>query len=277
MRKKWIVWLAVLMAALTALMPFTVLAETALVPNASGAPFTFSTKTLDGKTIDSAERMKNYDLMMVNLWAEWCGPCMNELPDLERIHKNYKNVLLVGAYVDSNISGALSAAKRAGVTYPLIQAPDILYNYIEISAGGSFSIPQTVFFDKNGRQLGSAYVGSRDYSSWAQIVDEMLKKVPADPAPTEASKPVISVQPKSLTLSAGRKASFRVTASGEGLTYQWYYRTSSKAKWKKVSKDGTSDVYSFTVKSKQNGYQYRCLVKNSAGKVYSKTVKLKVK
>ena len=143
-------------------------------------------------------------------------------------------------------------------------------------------------------QLNSAYVGSRNYEWWKQIVDELLACVegsgststdpaaeptqePGEPpttdpaqAPSEEptiSKPVIQKQPKNLT----------VKAKGEKLKYQWYYRTSPTAKWKKVTSKGKSATLTFKAKAKQNGWQYRCLVKNSAGQVYTKTVKLKVK
>ena len=95
--------------------------------------------------------------------------------------------------------------------------------------------------------------------------------------PPAISKPVIKTQPKNVSVKAGKKATFKIKAKGEELKYQWYYRTSSAAKWKKVSSGGKSATRSFKAKAKQNGYQYRCLVKNSAGKVYSKTVRLKVK
>ena len=79
------------------------------------------------------------------------------------------------------------------------------------------------------------------------------------------------------TVAAGKKVTFRVKASGKNLKYQWYYRKDSRSAWKKITSKGTSASYTFKVKASQNGYQYRCLVKNSAGKVYSKAVKLKVK
>lgn len=167
MSKKWIS----LLLSLTLLL--------SLCAGSAGAdstkPLSFSTQTLSGESFSSSI-MKNYDVVMINVWAEWCGPCMSELPDLEKIHQNYPNVLLIGAYVDENYSGARRAAANAGVTYPLIKFPYALYDYLKIN-GSSFSIPQTCFFDRNGYLMTDAYVGSRNYSSWAHIVDQMLKAV----------------------------------------------------------------------------------------------------
>ena len=88
--------------------------------------------------------------------------------------------------------------------------------------------------------------------------------------------PRITAQPKSKTVKAGKKVTFKVKAAGEELQYQWYVKKTGSKKWVKVKK-ATKPTLKFKATAKMNGYRYRCLVKNSAGKVYSKTVKLKVK
>ena len=142
---------------------------------ASTTPLSFTTTTLTGQVF-SSRIIKNYDLTMSNLWAEWCGLCVNEMPDLEKIHQKYPNVLLIGAFDGYSVSNAIAIANGADVTYALINCPDEMYDYIEMDEDG-YAIPQTIFFDRNGKQLGSAYVGSRSYSSWATIVEQKLKEV----------------------------------------------------------------------------------------------------
>ena len=267
MRRKLICWILLL---LVAIIPFT--SVTAEPTVSTSNPLSLSATTLDSKPLDSSI-FRNYDLIMVNYWAEWCGPCVGELPDLQKIHTNYPNVLVLGAYVGSNVSGALSAAKNAGVTYPLFTVSYDLYDYIQRS-GGSFPIPQTCFFNNEGYQLNSAYIGSRNYSAWAAIVDEMLAYTGTQEP--EIKEPKILTHPKSVKVKEGKKVTFKVKAEGEQLKYQWYYRTSSNAKWKKVS-NATKASYSFKAKAKHNGYQFRCLVKNPTGKGYSKAATLKIK
>jgi hypothetical protein len=84
----------------------------------------------------------------------------------------------------------------------------------------------------------------------------------------------ITSQPKSQTVNAGEKATFKVKATGKNLKYQWYYRKNSSSSWKKVS-GGTKATLKVSAKGK-NGYQYRCRVSSGAKKVYSKVAKLKV-
>ena len=93
-----------------------------------------------------------------------------------------------------------------------------------------------------------------------------------------AAKPKIITQPpEAVSVLAGEKATFSIKAEGADLSYQWYFRTSSKGTWKKTNLSaGTEDTYVLTAKLKQNGYQYRCKVSNSAGTVYSKALTLKV-
>ncbi len=89
-------------------------------------------------------------------------------------------------------------------------------------------------------------------------------------------KPRIISQPASASIKSGKKATFKIVAAGKSLKYQWYYSTNKGKTWKKYS---GKTAASLTVKGskKNNGYRYRCVVKNSYGKVTSSSVKLTVK
>ena len=50
----------------------------------------FSTTDIKGKAI-SNEDVKDSKLIMVNFWEPWCGPCVNEMPELEKLYKKYKD------------------------------------------------------------------------------------------------------------------------------------------------------------------------------------------
>ncbi|MBO4289354.1 MAG: hypothetical protein J5865_04550, partial [Lachnospiraceae bacterium] len=94
------------------------------------------------------------------------------------------------------------------------------------------------------------------------------------------SKLTIKTQPKSVSTTAGKKASFTVAANCTGLTYRWQYRKNSSGTWKNVS-TATAGYNTATLKvsatKARNGYQYRCVIKDSAGNtVTSKAAALKV-
>ncbi|MBR5701688.1 MAG: hypothetical protein IKX47_04420 [Oscillospiraceae bacterium] len=89
------------------------------------------------------------------------------------------------------------------------------------------------------------------------------------------SKPEITTQPKAQTAAAGETATFKVVASGTGLTYQWQYSTDYGKTWHDKT-GSTKATHTVTVKASYNGYLYRCKVTNSAGTVYSSKVRLTV-
>lgn len=92
---------------------------------------------------------------------------------------------------------------------------------------------------------------------------------------TVKPKPVITTQPKSVTVYVGKNATFTVSAT-KATAYQWYYRKTSSGTWTAVSKNGKSATYSLTTEARHNGYQYYCLVSNDVGSVKTVTVTLTV-
>ncbi|CAN5639847.1 hypothetical protein BH10ACT10_BH10ACT10_11960 [soil metagenome] len=63
--------------------------------------------------------------LVVNLFAQWCGPCRKELPFYQELHRKGRGVVrVVGVdYLDVQPQQALELAKAAGVTYPLLADP----------------------------------------------------------------------------------------------------------------------------------------------------------
>ncbi len=91
------------------------------------------------------------------------------------------------------------------------------------------------------------------------------------------SDPKITTQPKTATVKAGKKASFKVKASGGALSYQWFCLKKGSTNWVAVTSGGKSATLKVSAKKNMNGNKYRCTVTNVFGSVTSKAVKLKVK
>lgn len=133
--------------------------------------FPFSTTDLDGNPYNQ-DLFSEYDLVMLNFWAYWCGPCISELPDLEQIHQNYPNVLLLGVSVDNSDTDLVrSAVESTGITYPVLYpAGGLAY----LSDKCQY-IPTTYFLSPAGEILAEPIVGSNDYSVWASIIESYLQ------------------------------------------------------------------------------------------------------
>ena len=84
--------------------------------------------------------------------------------------------------------------------------------------------------------------------------------------------------PDDTSAAKGGKAVFSVKTNGNGLKYQWQYRTSSKASWKNASFTGSkTSKLTVSATSSRNGYQFRCIITDENGnKATSGTAKLKV-
>ena len=90
--------------------------------------------------------------------------------------------------------------------------------------------------------------------------------------------PAITVQPTSQTLNAGASMTLSCQASGGGLSYQWYWRDSG-GDWRKSAMTGaaTATLFYSEVNCFMDGRQFRCLVSNDIGSVYTDAVTLTVR
>ena len=108
-------------------------------------------------------------------------------------------------------------------------------------------------------------------------VFEQEVRVPVVVSASGVQAPRITEQPQDLSLTLGEDAVLHVTASGNALKYQWYYRVKDGADWKKLSSASSqTDTLYFKANANRNNCDYRCVVSNVAGSVTSKIVHLSV-
>jgi thiol-disulfide isomerase/thioredoxin len=87
--------------------------------------------------------------VVVNVWAAWCGPCVDEAPLLVAAAKAHPGVQFLGVDVLDDRTGALKFLSKFGVTYPSIFDPA---GAIKVDLG-AFGQPDTYFYDASGRQV----------------------------------------------------------------------------------------------------------------------------
>ena len=107
----------------------------------------FALKSSTGENL----RLSEYrgEVVMVNFWATWCGPCRQEMPLLEELFSRYERVgfTLLGVNIDDDPRRAMQMAKELGVTFPVVfdDRKEVSRLY-DVNA-----MPVTVLVDKEGR------------------------------------------------------------------------------------------------------------------------------
>ena len=145
----------------------------------------FETKGIDGK--DYTEKVfSDYDLTLVNIFTTWCSPCVNEIPELEKLYEEMKEkgVGVVGVVLDTvGDDGKQDDAtvKKAGVlqektkaSYPFLIPDSTMMNG---RLNGISAFPETFFVDKEGNIVGETYSGSHTLDEWKEIVEKELENI----------------------------------------------------------------------------------------------------
>lgn len=145
----------------------------------------FQTTTITGEAIDQTV-FSQAKLTMVNVWTTWCGPCIEELPDLSQLSEELKGTgaQIIGIVQDTadgqgNPDGemvefAKTVVERTKVNYPCL-IPD--GNLSEGLLQGALGFPTTWFVDSQGNVVGDPVLGSHSKEDWKDLVLERLAEV----------------------------------------------------------------------------------------------------
>jgi thiol-disulfide isomerase/thioredoxin len=108
----------------------------------------FDLKDLQGNEISSAELRGN--VVLIDFWATWCGPCKKEMPGYQKLLDRYgrRGLVIIGFKFDTmaDVEDPLKFARHMGVRYPLAIAPDELKQKF----GGIEGLPTTMVYDREG-------------------------------------------------------------------------------------------------------------------------------
>lgn len=108
----------------------------------------FTLKTLDGKR-DTLSNHKG-QVVVLNIWATWCGPCRVEMPSLESLHRRFRSegVAVLAVSVDKGADSTVKAfVDDYQLSFPILMDADGQVERLY----PAFSIPVTYVLDKAGR------------------------------------------------------------------------------------------------------------------------------
>jgi peroxiredoxin len=113
-------------------------------------------------------------VVMVNFWATWCGPCRQEMPQLNRLYEKYRasGFVLLGVNVDDDASKAAEVATKLGVTFPVLLDTDKKVSKLyDLS-----TMPSTVIIDRDGkvRYMHRGYLAGYE-DNYEKQIRELLK------------------------------------------------------------------------------------------------------
>jgi len=167
-RRQWIVIAGVsVLALLAGIFSSQWISKTGLASDPSiKAFFANSWQTPDGKTANSENWREK--VLVVNFWASWCPPCVEEMPTLDKISQEYaaKNVLFVGIGIDSP-SNIREFLQKTPVSYPIVIGGLEGSNLAKQMGNSQGALPYTVIINPNGKST---------FTKLGKISEDELKK-----------------------------------------------------------------------------------------------------
>ena len=158
-----------LMACLVSLMCVSLAGAAAV----KGPAPNFTLKSMSGKNLKLSEMTGN--VVLINFWASWCGPCREEMPLLNALHKKYAPLgfTVLGVNVEEQLDGARDFLSNVPVDFPIL-----LDNENKVSKQYKVvAMPTTVVVDRDGnmRYLHEGYKPG-DEKKYRQMVKKLVRE-----------------------------------------------------------------------------------------------------
>jgi thiol-disulfide isomerase/thioredoxin len=131
-----------------------------------------SLPALGGFGLSGAVPDTSGQVVLVDFWASWCGPCKASFPVLDRIYKQYKDqgFVVLGVSVDEEAGDMNEFLDAHPVSFPTVL--DALHKVVE--AAGVSAMPTSFLVDRNG-VIKSVHTGFRGAETENQLLKEIAE------------------------------------------------------------------------------------------------------
>jgi thiol-disulfide isomerase/thioredoxin/tetratricopeptide (TPR) repeat protein len=150
---------------------------------APASPPAFNLRTLDGKRV-SLDSLKG-KVVVINFWGIWCGWCVKELPEFQKLHEKYASdpdIAILTIDNDQNPDDVPPWMKRNSYTFP------VLFDDGYVKNAGVHAFPTTWFLDRQGRKVFEKVGWSEKLlEEFGWRVEAIRGSVPA-PAPSDRDR-----------------------------------------------------------------------------------------
>lgn len=135
----------------------------------------FTAKTVSGEDI-SSDLFKNSKLTVVNVWGSWCGPCVQEIPELQKLYESMKdkdvNVIGLAQDAGTDLDAVKEIIDKNKVTYQNIVPEGATEDFVM----SLMAFPTTFFVDSD-RNIVGVIQGGRNLEAFTAAVEGVLEKL----------------------------------------------------------------------------------------------------
>jgi thiol-disulfide isomerase/thioredoxin len=146
----------------------------------SGAAAEPNVRAVDGKGLKKALVAHRGKVVVLNLWATWCAPCVDEFPEFVKLHNEYKSkgLTVIAASMDEPRDRGrvvdFIAQQEAAFPVYLRSRGDLEQFFDPIDRKWSGAVPTTYIFDRRGKLVGHPHTGPYTYSQLVGAVSPVL-------------------------------------------------------------------------------------------------------
>ena len=149
----------------------TMMQTQAIKNTAEGMPFVdIKGKDAEGNPVALSDYVGKGNYVLLDMWASWCGPCKGEIPNLLKLHNQYKDkgLTVLGLFVWDNEKNLKKAVEEEGIVWPQIIDTEADAEKLY----GVDGIPHIILFAPDGTILNRNLRGQ----TMIDVVDEVMKK-----------------------------------------------------------------------------------------------------